>query len=88
MAATAKKTKSVDRPALLGKYLRSLELGKRRYKQADAALELLLGEMKPGDVVELKNGKKFKLSDRYEKKIVVFQPCGVRRYEFEEVTEP
>jgi hypothetical protein len=68
--------------------LRSLELGKKRYKQSDACLEVLARELKPGEVVTLRNGRKFELIDRYAVKTVVFQPCGVRRFEFAEVTEP
>jgi len=86
MKAAAKP--ALDHASLVARHLRSLELGKKRYKQSDAALELLVKELRLGEIITLSNGRKFRLVDRYATKTTVFQPCGVRRYQFEEVTEP
>jgi hypothetical protein len=81
------KTKT-DTPELIAKHVRSLDLGKRNYKKADAALEAILATMKAGDVVTAANGRKYELVDEFAVKMTVFKPCGVRRYRLEEITEP
>ena len=80
--------KKADLPTLVGKHVRSLELGKRAYKRSDASLDAILKAMKPGDVVTLKGGKKFQLVDEFATKTILFKPCGVRRYKLEEIAEP
>jgi hypothetical protein len=77
-----------DLSLMLAQHLRSLAIGRKRYQMADAAMEVLLKQLTPGEILVLKSGKKFQLIDRYAFKTVVFQPCGVRRYQFDEVTEP
>lgn len=86
------KPTKIDRSVMLGRHLRSLELGKKRYAQADAAMSELLKETKPGDIVKTPSGKKFRLMDLHKqarehgKKKVCIAIC--REFEFEEVTEP
>jgi hypothetical protein len=72
--------------AKIRKHLKSLELGKKHYKRADAILAEIVNEnlMEPGQPVKLnEQGRKAVLVDRYAEKLTVFQPCGVRRYEFD-----
>ncbi len=80
--------KKVDIAVLVGKHVRSLELGKRAYKRSDASLEAILKVMKPGDVVTLKGGRRYELVDEFAEKLTVFKPCGVRRFKLEEIAEP
>jgi hypothetical protein len=77
-----------DLALMLAQHLRSLAIGRKRYNMSDVAMEVLLKQLTPGEVVTLKNGRKYQLVDRYATKTTVFQPCGARRFQFDEVTEP
>jgi hypothetical protein len=80
--------KKADTAELISKHVRSLDLGKKNYKKADAALEAIISTMKPGDVAVAANGRKYELVDEFAERMTVFKPCGIRRYKLEEVTEP
>jgi hypothetical protein len=80
--------KKADTSELIAKHVHSLELGKRNYKKADAALEAIVATMKAGEIVTAANGKKYELVDEFAAKPVVFRPVGVRRFRLELVTEP
>jgi hypothetical protein len=60
------------------------EAGKAAYKRSDALLEEIVEELGTDRKVEMKDGTRRRVVDRFETRSVVFQPCGVRRYEIEE----
>ncbi len=75
----------------------SLARGKFYYKKADAALELLLNQAKPGDIILLPDqkpcppayrGKKFKVSDKFENRNSIGVGLSARRFELEEIETP
>jgi hypothetical protein len=77
--------KKADTATLAGKYTRALAVGKAGYRRADAALNALTELMKPGDIVVLRGGKKFKLVDQFSAASVVYKPVGVHRFKLEEI---
>ncbi len=70
-------------------YLRALEVGKAKYAEADALLEVLVKEMRVGVPVSLNGahggGGRFVaiLVDQYATRTVVWRPVGVRRFRIE-----
>jgi hypothetical protein len=75
----------------------SLDRGKKYYKKADAALDALLKQAKAGDIVSLPDaapvpkelrGKKFRVSDKFEKRNSIGVGLSARRYELEEIEQP
>ena len=102
MATAAKLAKkpsvSVLSPeALAVRHVVSLDRGKKYYKKADAALDALLQQSKAGDVISLPDaapvpkelrGKKFRVTDKFEKKNSIGVGLSARRYELEEISQP
>lgn len=74
--------------ALAGRCVHFEAIGKLNYARSDAALHALTKIMKPGQTVTLKGGKKFQLVDEFDGKLIVFRPCGVRRFSLKEIVEP
>jgi hypothetical protein len=77
-----------DIASLVAKHLRSLELGKRNYRKADAALDEIEQKLQPGEVVELPNGRKVRFKDKFDGRNRINVGLNARRFEFEEVTSP
>ena len=82
---------------LVALHLSALADGKKFYKEADAALEALLKQAKVGEVIALPvekpipvglRGKKFAITDKFEKRNSIGVGLSARRYELEEVTQP
>ena len=95
-AKTAKEPK-LDKPTLAWMHITALSVGKERYKTADAALDELLKQAKPGEVITLPSdgpcpkelrGKKFRVDDKFAKKNSIGVGLSARRYELKEITTP
>lgn len=84
MGTAAAKTKKTGTPEeLAARHLRELELGKLHYGRGDRALAELLAQVEPGAVIDLGNGRKAKVVDKYAGKTQVFHGSFCRRYELE-----
>lgn len=88
---------TLDLPTLAFHHLSALTRSKAGYKKADAALDALVLQMKPGDLVTLPDsrpvpshlrGKKFRLADKFEKRNSIPVGLNARRFGLEEVIEP
>jgi hypothetical protein len=81
--------------ALVAKHVHNLAKGKELYKKADVALDEALtllprcgscgGVMVADIIVKLRNGKKFKLIDKFAEKHRTNVGQNARRFEFEEI---
>jgi hypothetical protein len=68
--------------------LRARAAGKRCYARYDALLDEIAAEIEPGETILLNEfGKKAVLRDQFDGKLIVWKPCGIRRYELEEELE-
>ncbi len=92
-----KKSPTLDAATLAALHVSALAEGKAKYKEADAALDALLDVAKVGQVITLPDerpipvdlrGKKFKVSDKFEKRNSIGVGLSARRYELKEVTAP
>jgi len=63
------------------KYLSALDRGKEGYKEADAVLDLILADVKPGARIDLGGGQTAEIVDNFAGKNKHFKPCGVSRFE-------
>jgi hypothetical protein len=68
-------------------HLRLRERAKKLYKQADALLDDIIQQARPGDEIELPDGDKAVLKDLYLTTNKVFRAHGIGRYELEVVEE-
>jgi hypothetical protein len=74
----------------IAEYELAKEAGKSAYKRSDTLLEEIVAEsganLRPPALcsIKMKDGTRRRVVDRFQTKSVVFQPCGVRRYEIEE----
>ena len=82
----------VDLSKLVSRHVLALQSGKKGYKTADALLDVIESHLKPGDVVEVTegklSGKKFKFSDKFSDRSRLNVGMNARRYELEDVTAP
>ncbi len=69
---------------ILKEMLDHKERGKESYRAAGRLEEQLVANLKPGEIVKLKDGREFELVDKFAKDVKVFQPTYVSRYTFEE----
>ena len=77
-------TKSKSLAKKISEYEAEKELGKAAYKRSDRLLQEIVAEAGVGKTVEMRDGTRRRIADRFATRSTVFQPCGVRRYEIEE----
>lgn len=80
-----------DLASLVARYLRTLELGKKKYKQSDAQMDELHKLLKEGDEFDVSVGgkaRRVRYVDKFEGRTKINVGMNARRYEFEEVVAP
>lgn len=73
------KTKHLEKTAQA--LLAARDRGKEAYAEADGLMEQLLGQMKPGQVIQLPGGRTAELVDNFATRNKVFKQAGVARFD-------
>lgn len=82
MSATKAKAR-VDVSKLVRRYQKAKASGKRAYARADDLLAQIAESVAPGEEIDLGPGQRAVLIDRFADKIIVWTPCGARRWDLE-----
>lgn len=85
--------KSADVSALVRRFVRAKEAGKRNYKRSDELMKQIISALGGKLEAELEGGKKLVIVDKFKEKdgvtdkLIVWNPCAARRWDLE-VIEP
>lgn len=72
-----------DVPKLVDRYLRAREAGKRAYARSDDLIRQISELVRPGEKIHVRPGLEAVLIDEFADRLVVWTPCGARRWKVE-----
>ena len=77
-----RRLRAASKRVIATRHARALDRGRAAYGQADTFLEALrAGGVKPGEIIETKDGRLFRFVDNFESSNVAFKTASVKRYE-------
>lgn len=81
--AAKKKAAPADVPKLVDRYLRAREAGKRAYARSDDLIRQIADLVAPGEKIQVRPGLEAMLVDEFADRLIVWNPCGARRWKVE-----